>query len=70
VEKGGEDALSAHKQLLIIADGVGEWNNRGIDPGLYSKELVKNVSKTFAKKEEFYTENLKKLIINSHRICK
>ena len=36
-----------------MADGVGGWARAGVDPGLYSKELVKNVSK-------LYENNIKK----------
>ena len=39
--KGGEDALWTSKQILVVADGVGGWAESGIDPGLYSKKLVK-----------------------------
>lgn len=41
VAKGGEDAYYISSSLLIVADGVGGWNNQGIDPGLYSKFLCK-----------------------------
>jgi serine/threonine protein phosphatase PrpC len=27
--------------LLVVADGVGGWNNHGVDPALYSKELCR-----------------------------
>ncbi len=27
--------------MLAVADGVGGWADSGIDPGLYSKELVR-----------------------------
>jgi protein phosphatase PTC7 len=26
---------------LVVADGVGGWADQGVDPGLYSKKLVK-----------------------------
>ena len=39
VEKGGEDAYYANSNLLAVADGVGGWNNQGIDPSLYSRAL-------------------------------
>lgn len=29
--------------MLVVADGVGGWANQGIDPGIFSKSLVKNV---------------------------
>ena len=41
--KGGEDAYFCNSQLLCVADGVGGWASYGIDPGLYSKELVKHI---------------------------
>lgn len=46
--KGGEDAFSVNHELLVIADGVGGWNHCGIDPALFSKELVKQVSYSFS----------------------
>lgn len=39
VAKGGEDAWFASESLLVVADGVGGWNSKGIDPSLYSKFL-------------------------------
>ena len=36
-QKGGEDAWVAAANLLVVADGVGGWANRGIDSGLFSK---------------------------------
>ena len=39
--KGGEDAYFVHKNIIAVADGVGGWNDHGVDPSLYSKQLVK-----------------------------
>jgi protein phosphatase PTC7 len=39
--KGGEDAFYISDSLLVVADGVGGWAKKGIDPGLFSKELCK-----------------------------
>ena len=44
IEKGGEDALVVRKDLLSVADGVGGWADKGVDSGLYSKQLVKNIA--------------------------
>lgn len=33
--------------MLCVADGVGGWAEHGVDPGLYSKELVKNIETNF-----------------------
>ena len=40
-DKGGEDAyvLSDDTSLIAVADGVGGWNRKGIDPALFSNEL-------------------------------
>ena len=40
-EKGGEDAMYANSNVLAVADGVGGWIRRGVDPALYSRKLVK-----------------------------
>lgn len=34
-------------RLLAVADGVGGWNERGIDPSLFSKELCKNLRDSY-----------------------
>jgi protein phosphatase PTC7 len=33
--------------LLVVADGVGGWNNVGIDPSAYSRRLCELISKNF-----------------------
>jgi len=60
--KGGEDACLVKKNLMIVADGVGGWSNEGIDSGIYSRTLVKNMKEIFFDNEMKYTSNLKKLI--------
>jgi serine/threonine protein phosphatase PrpC len=59
VDKGGEDAYSGSENLLVVADGVGGWASHGVDPGLYSKELVVNVNKLYAEDSEKYRKNPK-----------
>lgn len=29
--------------MIAVADGVGGWNNKGVDPGIYSRELCGRV---------------------------
>lgn len=41
--KGGEDAYAVQDDLLVVADGVGGWASEGVDPGLFSKQLVKDI---------------------------
>eukprot|EP01043_Picozoa_sp_COSAG02_P025593 COSAG02_NODE_1443_length_12584_cov_2.587425_10_plen_256_part_00 len=40
VHKGGEDAAFGSPNAIGVADGVGGWASRGVDPGLYSKGLM------------------------------
>ena len=47
VYKGGEDAFAATKTLLVVADGVGGWADHGVDPGLFSKQLCKDIQKIY-----------------------
>ncbi|KAH0747926.1 hypothetical protein KY290_027158 [Solanum tuberosum] len=47
VEKGGEDAFfvsSDDGEVLVVADGVSGWAEKNVDPALFSRELVANVS--------------------------
>ena len=47
LHKGGEDAWVAQSDLIVVADGVGGWANQGIDSGLFSKQLVKDIKSLF-----------------------
>ena len=57
--KGGEDSWICTEQIVAVADGVGGWNNRGVDPGLFSRELCWHVlckyqwETVFANKKQF-----------------
>ncbi|KAL4465024.1 hypothetical protein ABPG72_010468 [Tetrahymena utriculariae] len=64
--KGGEDACFCNNQMLCVADGVGGWAQYGVDPGLYSKELVKHIEENFKNKQSEYLLNPQQLIIDSH----
>jgi hypothetical protein len=41
--KGGEDAWTTCDKMIAVADGVGGWANRGVDPGLFAKQLCKDI---------------------------
>lgn len=41
--KGGEDAVFAAKNILVIADGVSGWSQMGIDSGIYSRKLLTHI---------------------------
>ena len=46
-EKGGEDGWCATDRLIAVADGVGGWAEQGVDPGLFSKQLCKDIRGLF-----------------------
>ena len=50
-----------------MADGVGGWNDHGVDPGLFSRELCINVWEEFKKLrvENNYRLNLKNMLVNA-----
>ena len=41
--RGGEDAWIATDALVAVADGVGGWNKKGVDPGIFARELCAHV---------------------------
>lgn len=43
VYKGGEDAYVACDELLAVADGVGGWKEKDIDPQAYARSLMKSM---------------------------
>jgi len=51
VDKGGEDAWTASSNLIVVSDGVGGWANHGVDPGLFSKQLVRDIKHLFDQNE-------------------
>ncbi|GMI92023.1 PHOTOSYSTEM II CORE PHOSPHATASE [Hibiscus trionum] len=47
VDRGGEDAFfvsNINGGVIAVADGVSGWAERNVDPSLFSKELMANVS--------------------------
>mmetsp|Transcript_3740 Transcript_3740/g.6371 ORF Transcript_3740/g.6371 Transcript_3740/m.6371 type:complete len:130 (+) Transcript_3740:122-511(+) len=60
--KGGEDAWVAQENLMVVADGVGGWASEGVDSGLFSKQLVKDIQSMF---NESPSLDLKTLLIES-----
>lgn len=63
--KGGEDAMYASENVLVVADGVGGWADQGVDPGLYSKKLCKIIGQKVEKSLKEYVDNPQKLILES-----
>jgi protein phosphatase PTC7 len=56
--RGGEDAAANSDRLLVVADGVGGWASKGVNPGLFSRLLVKTIQTTFGINEVASKQNL------------
>lgn len=64
VLKGGEDAYCIREGLLAVADGVGGWISRNVDPALYSRELCENIG-TLYDLDRTYRTSPKKLLMEA-----
>jgi len=61
--KGGEDSHCASSEILSVADGVGGWNEVGVDPSLYSNNLCSNIIKFF--EESSHSLSIKEIFVKS-----
>jgi len=43
LHRGGEDAADSTDQVLTVADGVGGWINKGVNPGIFSAKLTRSL---------------------------
>ena len=50
--------------LIAVADGVGGWNDVGVDPGLFSRELCVNVWEEYMNVSRS-SLNLKEMLVNA-----
>ena len=66
-DKGGEDYFLVNDNLIVVADGVGGWNNYGVDPSKYSKEICENIKTEFKSISNIDESTAKNLIINSSK---
>lgn len=62
-DKGGEDANFSNEHCIAVADGVGGWNEQGIDPSRYSRRLMKELSSALYMDTQKYTEDPKQLAV-------
>ncbi len=51
--RGGEDAADSCDTLLTVADGVGSWITRGVNPGLFSADLTRRIVEYHQKEPEW-----------------
>ncbi|TNV76304.1 hypothetical protein FGO68_gene11534 [Halteria grandinella] len=66
--KGGEDAYVLSDTFIAVADGVGGWNDVGVDPALFSKELCLNLWEEYIKRratQSFFTLDLKSIFVET-----
>ena len=54
--KGGEDAWLAREDLIAVADGVGGWNEHGVDPALFSRALMRHLEELLAERPDALTD--------------
>jgi len=62
---GGEDALAFHDGMICVADGVGGWNEMGVDPSKYSNELCENISREYTLFGHKYDYNPKTIFVEA-----
>jgi len=69
--RGGEDAASTIDTMLVVADGVGGWANKGVNPGLYSRKLTETITSSFSEltPSEQDSVDLKNLVHKSNHIA-
>ena len=63
--KGGEDAYVMSDQLIAVADGVGGWNDVGVDPALFSRELCRNVWDQFTHQRNLGRLDVKEILVEA-----
>ena len=64
--KGGEDAWTCCPTMIAMADGVGGWANKGVDPGLFSKQLTKDIQRFYDEKGDRLS--LKEILIEAVKV--
>lgn len=69
-DKGGEDAYAAAEEMICVADGVGGWNDHGVDPSKYSNELCQNVKQQYTKNYLKYHSTPKNIFIDAAKLTK
>jgi len=55
---------------LSVADGVGGWADVGVDPGLYSKKLCKNIEQLTKNRWDIYKISPRQLLIDAAELTK
>jgi protein phosphatase PTC7 len=75
-DRGGEDAFIISEELCAVADGVGGWNRKGVDPGIFARELCTHVWAQYLEQRKLASEGklhgigLKEILIEAVRLTK
>lgn len=48
--------------MIAVADGVGGWASKGVDPGLFSKQLCRDLEKIYYENPD---ESLKNILVEA-----
>ena len=58
IDRGGEDSAHVCDTIITIADGVGGWAESGVNPGLFSKMLTREIRDIHLLNPSFSTREL------------
>ena len=65
--EAGEDAHFMHPNLLVVADGVGGWKKRGVNPADYSHALIELIDEHYYSDVMAVFKQPKALIIEAQK---
>jgi hypothetical protein len=66
IEKGGEDCHFIDENIIVVTDGVGGWNQLGVDPAEYSKKICESIGNQFKSCDKIDEGTAKKMIIKAN----
>lgn len=49
--------------MIAVADGVGGWSSKNVDPAIYARGIIKAIQELWEKDYKKYIKNPKLLII-------
>jgi len=66
IQKGGEDCHFISENIIVVTDGVGGWNQLGVDPAEYSRKICESIGNQFKSYEKIDNSTAKKMIIKAN----
>jgi hypothetical protein len=66
IHRGGEDSAHATDTIIAVADGVGGWGRRGVNPGHFSKLLTRKIKELHL---EDTKKNTRQLAVEAHSVA-